>query len=154
DAADIFAQLEQIANSGDKVRRIERARLQRSFQTKFDIELQPADFTEIVFARIEEHSVEKRGSRLERWRIAGAQLAVNLDQRLARGADGVFVERARNDHTGIVSIGEEDIDGSDARLRQCSPDLRSKGLIGFEQNFARLAIDQIGNGVSAFQVGE
>ena len=34
------------------------------------------------------------------------------------------------------------------------PDLRGQRLVGFEQHFAGLAIDQIGDGVGAFEVGE
>src|SRR5690349_9234315 len=80
DAADVLAQLEQITDGGHKIRGIERARLERSLQAKLDIEFEPADFAEIVFARIKEHAVEKRGGGLERGRIAGTQLAIDLDK--------------------------------------------------------------------------
>ena len=107
-----------------KSRGIERARLQRRFQAQLDIELQPADLAEIVFARIEEHAVEKRRGGFERRRIAGTQLAIDFDQRLARGTDGVLIERAREDHAGVVAVGEENVHAGDAGFRQAPPRLR------------------------------
>ncbi len=95
--------------------------LERSLQAQLDIELQPADFAEIVFARIEEHPVEQRRGRFERRRIAGTQLAVDFDQRLARGANGVLIERARKDHAGVVALGEEDVHAGDAGVGQAPP---------------------------------
>ena len=108
--ADILAQLEQVPDGGHEIGGIEGACFERRFQTQLDIELQPADFAEVVLARIEEHAVEKRRGGFERRRIAGTQLAIDFDERFARRANGVLIERARDDHARIVAVGEENID--------------------------------------------
>src|SRR6202035_4100981 len=59
DYADVLAQLEEILDGGDKVRRIQSAIVQRRIQAHLDVELQAAYTAEIVFARIEKHSAEK-----------------------------------------------------------------------------------------------
>src|SRR4029077_9142530 len=151
--ADILAELEEVTDSSDKVAGIQRARLERRLQAKFDIELEAADFAEVVFARVKEHPVKKRSGGFERGRIAGTQLPIDLDQRLARRADGVFVECPRDDYAGVVAIREEDVHPGDAGFRQSGPDLRREGLIGLEQHFASLAIDEIGNREGALEVG-
>ncbi len=150
--ADVFAQLEEVANRRDEVRGIERARLQRRLETQLDVELQTANLAEVVFARIEKHAVEERGRGLERRRIARAKLAIDFDQGFAAGADGVLIERAGEDHTGIVAIGEENVGTGDAGFGQRGPDFRGHGLVGLEQHFARLPVDQIAHGVGAFEV--
>jgi hypothetical protein len=123
DRADILAQLEQVTDGGDKVAGVQRASFERRLQAKFDIELQPADLAEVIFARIKEHAVEKRRSGFQGGRIAGTQLAIDLDQGLARRADGVFIERPGDDHAGIVSVREEDIHAGNTRLGQSGPDI-------------------------------
>jgi len=51
---------------------------------QLDIELQPAHAREVILARIEEHALEQCRCRIERRRIARAQLAINLNQRFRR----------------------------------------------------------------------
>ena len=125
---------------------------ERRLQAELDVEFQAAHVAEIVLARVEEHPVEQRRGRFERRRIAGTQLAVDFDQRFARRADGVLVERAREHHADVVAIGEEDIDAGDARFGERSPDLGGQRLVGFEQHFAGLPVHQIGDGVGAFEI--
>src|SRR4029077_15538109 len=72
--ADVLAQFQQGTNRRDEIRGIERSRAQRSLEAELDIELQAADAAEIVLARVEEHSVEKRCGGLERRGVARAQL--------------------------------------------------------------------------------
>jgi ABC-type transport system involved in cytochrome c biogenesis ATPase subunit len=50
------------------------------------VELHAADAREIVLARIEEHAFEQLSGGVERGRIAGAQLAVDFDQRVVCGS--------------------------------------------------------------------
>ena len=82
--ADVLAQLQQVLDRGHEIGRIERALIERSLKTQLDVELQAADFAEIVLARVEKHSVEERRGGFERRRIAGTQLAVDFDQRFFR----------------------------------------------------------------------
>ena len=152
--ADVLAQLQQVTDGRDEVAGIERARLQRRFQAQLDIELQPPDLAEIVFPGIEKHPVEERRGGFERRRIAGTQLAIDLDQRLARGTNGVLIERARDHHAGLVAVREENIHAGDARFGQSRPDFGGQRAVGFEQHFAGLAIDQVGDRVGALEIGQ
>src|SRR6185437_8008739 len=85
--ADVLAQLQQILDGGVEVVRIQRSLVERggiAVLEQLDVELQPAHAREVILPRIEEHSVEESGRGIERRRIAGTQLAVNLDQRFLR----------------------------------------------------------------------
>ena len=119
--ADVLAQLEQVLDRRDEVRRIERALLERRFQAQLDVEFQAAHFAEIVFARVEEHAVEKRRRGFERRRIARTQLAVDFDQRFLGRADGVLFKRAADDDADVVAIREADIHFRDARFGDRRP---------------------------------
>src|SRR5262249_47316053 len=87
DHADVLAQLEQVLDGGNEVRRFKRAIVKRRIEAELDIELQAADAAEIVLARIEEHAAKKIRGGFERWRIAWTQLAVDFDERFLRRAD-------------------------------------------------------------------
>src|SRR6266705_467904 len=154
DDADVLAQLEQILDRRNEVRRIQRAVVQGRVQTHLDVELQAANAAEIVLARIEEHAAEKVRRRFQcRW-IAGAQLTVDFDQRFLRRANRVLVQRAREHHADVVALREEHVHFCNAAFGECLPELRGQWLIGFEQNFSRLAVDDVGDAVSAFEVGQ
>ena len=151
--ADIFAQLQQVTNRGDEIRGIERASFERRFEAELDVEFQAADAAEIVFARIEEHAIEKRSGCFERRRIAGTQLAVDFDQRFARRPDGILIESAaRARRLSSSRSGKKTSTLGDARFGERCPDFGGQRLVGFEQNFAGLAIDEIRDGVRAFEI--
>ena len=154
DDADVLAQLEQVLDRRNEVRRIERAIVERRVEPHLDVELQAADAAEIVFARIEEHAVEQVGGGFERRRIARTQLAVDFDQRFLRGADAVLVERARKHQADVVALREEDVDFGDARFGKRLPEFGGQRLVGFQQDFAGLAVDDVGDAVGAFEVGQ
>src|SRR5690606_8292209 len=85
DVADITAQLQQVADRVVEVLRVERAAIERSLvlgAVQLDVELHAPDAREVVLARIEEHALEELRGGLEGRRIAGPQLAVDLDQGL------------------------------------------------------------------------
>jgi len=112
--ADVFAQLEEILDRRHEVRRIQGAIVERRVQPHLDVEFQAADAAEIVLPRIEEHAAEKIRGRFECRRIAGAQLAIDFDQRFLRRANRILVQRARKHHADIVALGEEHVDFGDA----------------------------------------
>ncbi len=56
--ADVLAQLEEILDRRNEVRRVQRAVVQRRVQAHLDVELQAAHAAEIVLARVKEHSAE------------------------------------------------------------------------------------------------
>ena len=88
--ADAFAQLQQVVDGGAEIFGIERALIERCSvglgRYRLDVELHAAHAREIVFARVEEHALEQLRGGIERRRIAGTQLAVDLDERLVLGS--------------------------------------------------------------------
>src|SRR5581483_6806969 len=87
--ADIFAQLQQVLDRCVEVFRRQSATVEWRgvlVLIQLDVELQTAYAREVVLARIEEHSFKERSRSIDRWRIAGAQLAVDLQQGLYRRA--------------------------------------------------------------------
>src|SRR5467141_349018 len=150
--ADVLAQLEEILDCGNEVRRIQRAVIQGRVQTHLDVELQAANAAEIVLPRIEEHAAEKIRGRFQRRWIARAQLAVDFDERFLRRADRVLVQRAREHQADVVALGKEHVDFGDAAFGKRLPELGGQRLIGLEQNFAGLAVDDVGDAVSALEV--
>src|SRR5579883_1123488 len=154
DDADVLAQLEQILDGRDEVRRIERSIIERRVQPHLDIELEAADAAEIVLPRIEEHPAEEVRGGFERRRIAGAQFAVDFDQRFFRGANRVLIERARKHHADVVPLREEDVDFGDSSFGKGLPEFRGQGLVRFEQHFAGLPVHHVGHAVGAFEVGK
>ena len=116
------------------------------------LNFKPAHAAEIVFARIEEHAVKQGRGGLQRRRIAGAELAIDFDQRLARRANGVLIERAGKHHAHVVAVGEEHVHAGDAGIAERRPDLRGQRLVGFEQHFAGLPVHQIRDRVGALEI--
>src|SRR6202012_5221547 len=70
------------------------------------------------------------------------------------GADAVLVERAREHHADVIALWEEYVDFGDAGFAERLPEFRRKRLVRFEQDFAGLAIDDVGDAVGAFEVGQ
>ena len=152
--ADALPQFEQILNRRNEVRRIQRAVIQWRVQAHLDVELQAADAAEIVLAGVKEHAPEKVRGRLQRGRIAGTQLAVNFDQRFLGRTDRILVQRAREHQADVVALRKEHVHFGDAAFGKRLPELGGQRLVGFEQDFPSLAIDDIGDAVGPLQVGQ
>src|SRR5882762_8561332 len=152
--ANVLAQLEEILDGRNEVGGVQGAIVERGIEPHLDVELQAADAAEIVLARIEEHAAEEIGGRFERRGIAGAQLAIDFDQRFLGRADGILVERAGEHQADVVTLREEDVDFGDAALGKRLPEIGGQRLVGLEQDFAGLAIDDVGDAVSALEVGK
>jgi hypothetical protein len=58
-AADIFRQLERVLYDRIEIICRQRALLERCIESQFDIEFEPADFREVILARIVEHSFKQ-----------------------------------------------------------------------------------------------
>ena len=113
---------------------------------ELDVELQTAHAREVVLARIEEHAFEERSGGVERWRIAGTQLAVDLDQRLFGLADRIAAQRVGDDVADVVALGEEDFHLGDARLHDLVQLVGGELVVGLEQNLAGRGVDHVGSG--------
>ena len=72
------------------------------------VELVAADAAEVVAAEVEEEAVDELLRVVARWRVARAQLLVDLDERLLAGRGGVLLERRADvGHVTAVHGGEE-----------------------------------------------
>ncbi len=103
---------------------IERALVERRFVdlvVQLDVELHAAHAREVVLARVEEHALEQLGGGIERGRIAGTQLAVDLEQRVVLALHRVFPEGDGNHVAGIVAIGEEHLERRECRCPAACP---------------------------------
>src|SRR5215470_5348192 len=94
-SAEVLAQLQQVTDGRVKVFWIERALLEIRRLLVFeqlDVELQAAHARKVILARVKEHTLEKRGSGVERRRIAETQLAVDFDQRFGGRLDRIAAQ--------------------------------------------------------------
>ena len=117
--ADAPAQLEQVLDGGAEILRIERPLVERrgvGLVVQLDIELHAAHAREIVLARVEEHALEELRGGIERGRIAGAQLAVDLDERFVLRLHRILPDGGGNHRADVVALREEDFELLDARF--------------------------------------
>ena len=121
DRADTLAQLEQVLDGGLEIFRIQGALVEGggiAAVVQLDVELHAAHAGEIVLARVEEHALEELGGGIHGGRIAGAQLAVNFDQRVALFLDGILADGGGDHGADVVALGEEDFEFGDAGFDQ------------------------------------
>ena len=102
---------------------------------------------------IEEHAFEERGRGVKRRRIAGTQLAVDLDQRLFGLADRVAAQRVGDDVAHVVALGEEDFERGDARSRRSCAAVGGELEVGLDDHFAGGGVDHVGGGHGAVELG-
>ena len=167
--ADAFAQLQQVADGGEEILGIQDLALQRApafvlriAQPRFrrvlrivvqlDVELHAPHAREIVLARIEEHAIEKLRGRVERRRIAGAQFAVDFDQRLVLRFDAVLPDGRGNHRTHVVALGEEYFEAVDSGLDELGDVGGGQLLVGVDHDLAGRHVDHIGGDESALQI--
>ena len=153
--ADVLAQLQQVADRRDEVRRIQRAVVERRFQAQLDVELQAAHAAEIVLARIEEHSVEQMPSpfRASEDRPDAACGRFRSALRAKSGwrpcpACAKAPRRCRR------APGKKTSTSVMPASANACPDFRRQRLVGFQQNFAGLPVDQVADRVRAFEIGQ
>src|SRR6202040_3354339 len=153
--ADVFPQLEQVTDGSVKILRLQRAIVQLGrilVLEQLDVELQPAHAREVILARVEEHPMEKRRRRIQRRRIAGAQLAVDLDQRFLRSLHRVALQGLADHGAHIVALGEEQAKLNHAGMENLRPLVRGKLRVGLEQDLTRGGVYHIAGNPCAFQI--
>ena len=109
---------------------------------------------EVVLARIEEHAVEQRRRRVERRRIAGTQLAVDLDQRFLRRLHRIALQGLADDRAHVVALGEEQRHFDDAGIENLRNLVGGQLGVGFEHDFAGGGVDDVAGRPRAFEVGD
>src|SRR5258708_7960402 len=98
--------------------------------------------------------MEQRRGRIQRRRIAGTQLAVDLDQRFLRSLHRIALQRLADDRAYIVALGEEDAHFDHAGIEDLGNLVSGDFRVGFEQHFAGGGVDHVGSGPCAFKVGD
>ena len=152
---DALTQAEQILDGIDEVLVIQGPFVEAGggcVVVELDVELHPADTGKIILPRVEEHAIEKLGGRVDGGRIARAQLAVDFEQRFVLQLHGIFLESAREDVANFVAFREEEFKTLDASLDKPTDRGGREFFIGFEDDFARRHINDVGEGVSTFKV--
>jgi len=136
--ADVLAQLEEVFDRGDEVRRFERANCLAAYRGLVDVELQAADAAEIVLARIEEHATEKIRGGFDALVDRPDAVAINFDERFLGRADRVL-SKSTGKTRPMSSRSGKKTSTSVIRLRRTLARDRRQRLMGFEKNFAGLA---------------
>ena len=131
---------------------VERGRI--GLVVQLDVELHAADAREVVLPRVEEHALEQLGGGVERRRIAGTQLAVDLEQRVVLRLDRRPCAASTRDHVAdIVALGEEELRRSSMPASISLPICGLGQLVvGFDQHFAGRHVDHVGGDVGALQI--
>ena len=111
-------QLDQVANRLEDVALGEDLGVERLVDLELVVQLEAADLREVVALRVEEQVVEERLRRLERRRIARAEAAVDLHDRLFGRLDLVGEQRVAEVAADVEAVDEEDLELLDARLAQ------------------------------------
>ena len=143
DLAVAVLELHQVAHDFEDVLAAQSALLERHVNLELVIQLEPADFREIVALGVEEQVVEEGGRRFLRRRIAGPQAPVNLDDRLFGRAELVLREREAERSAAGRVFGEERFDFFDAVRFQLLEGVFGQLLVGADQHLAGGGIDDV-----------
>ena len=119
---------------------------------QLDVELHAAHARKVVLARVEEHALEQLRGGVHRGRIAGAQLAVDFEQRFVLLPDAVLLKRHGNDVADFVEFREEDVEGGDVGFDQLADDGGRDLMVGLDQHLAGFHVDDVGGDVAAFEI--
>ena len=155
DLADVAAQLEQVGDGGIEVFRLQGALVERrgiDLFIKLDVEFHAAHAREVVLARIEEHATEQLRRGLQGGRIAGPELAVDLDQRVLLRAYGIFLQRRRDDYAHLIPLGKEHLKLFHRTVHESDDLLGGDLRIGLRQHFPALFVRYVRGQVGAFQI--
>src|ERR1041385_1142803 len=150
----IFAHLQHVADDFVEVRCGEK-RIVNALAFRLahlDVELQASYTREVKLARIEEHRFEQSIGSLHGRRIARTHLAINLEQRIDRLGDDVFLQRQRQHWSNVVSFRKEDTEAGDTRFDDLLKFRRRDFVVRFENDLAALGVDDVGNSERAFEL--
>src|SRR5262249_33979983 len=118
DLAVAVLELDEIANDFQNVLAPERALVEGDVQFELEVELQATDAREVVALGVEEEVVEERRRGLRCGRVARAEPAVDLQDRVLWLLDLVLQERVPERRPDVHVVEEEDLDLVDAALAQ------------------------------------
>ena len=155
DVVDLAApvlEVDQHLDDGEDVLLAQHAHGIRAVELEAHVHLDAADGREVVALRIEEEALEERLRRIERWRLARAHHAIDVDERLLAGR--VLVDRER-----VADVGA-DVDVVDREGRQLRQlvllerleRIRRHFLAGLDQHEPGLLVDQVLGHVAAVEL--
>ena len=101
---------------------------------------------QVVALGVEEQVVEEVGRRLGRRRIARAQAAVDLHDRLLGGLDLVQHQRVAQVRADVEVVDEEDLELLDAALEELVDLLLGDLLVALEDDLAGVLVDHVVGG--------
>ena len=113
------AEANEVFHGGDEVLLGERALLLGDLEIEFLVDLVAADAAEIVALGVKEQALEHAARVLNGWRIARAELAVDVLESLVLVVGGVFFEGLDN---RVVLFGVHDLDGLVAEAEEFADD--------------------------------
>ena len=126
DRAAAVLQLDEVTNRLEDVLRREHLRVERGalllreVAVELVVQLEAADLREVVALGVEEQVVEERLRRLERRRIARAEAAVDLHDRVFGRLHLLGEQRVAEVAADVEAVDEEDLEALDAPLRGAS----------------------------------
>jgi len=137
DLAVAVLELDQVADDLQDVLAPERPLVEGDAQLQLVVELQAPDAREVVALGVEEEVVEEGGRRLRGGRVARAEPAVDLQDRVLGLLDLVLEERVAERGADVGVVEEEDLHLVDAALAEDLELLVGDLLVGCEQDLAR-----------------
>src|SRR5713101_3273758 len=117
--------------------------LERLVDGELVVQLEPADLGQVVALGVEEQVDEEVGGRLQRGRIARAQAAVDLHDRLFRRGDLVGHQRVAQERPDVQVVDEEHLELVDAALAQLLDLLLGDLLVALQQDLAGVLVHHV-----------
>ena len=136
-------EVDQVADRLEDVALGEDGVVERLVELELVVQLEAADLREVVALGVEEQVVEQVLRRLERRRIARAQAAVDLHDRLVGGLQLVGDERVAQVRADVQVVDEEDLELVDAVLAQLVELRLGELLVALEEHLAGRLVDDV-----------
>ncbi len=146
------AELDQVADRLHDVAVGQRLLVQLLVDAELVVQLEAADRRQVVALGLEEERLEERARGLERRRIAGAETAVDLEQRLLGGLQLVRDQGVAEEGTDVEVVDVEDLERLDLRLAEADDVLLSDVVVAVEEDLAGHLVDDILGGDLAHEI--
>ena len=153
DLALAVLEVDEVADGFQDVALGENGVVERLVELELVVQLEATDLGQIVALGIEEEVAEEILRRLDRGRIARAQAAVDLHDRLIGGLQLVRDKGIAKEGTDVQIIDEQDLDASDAVFAQFFQLGFGQLFIALKNDLARGFVDDVRRSHFANQLG-
>ena len=143
DGAVAVFELYEITDHFQNIFLAQRSLLQRDVELEPVIQLEPADFGEIVAIGIEKEVIEKIGGRLHGRGVSRPQAAVDFQYRILGGANAVLEQRLAQIRTDGRLLDEQDFDLMNAFSANQVELLLGDLVVALDEHFLGLRIDDV-----------